>query len=70
MCAFTLLSLFAFSRAALHASSRQSGYTADTNATCSPVGDQTGPLAPPVRFVICRRCSPVGLAIHSWPPLT
>src|SRR5919107_4557740 len=57
-CAFTLLSWFALSFSALHASVVQSGQTADTNARRSPFADQTGPLAPPFSAVSLRRSLP------------
>src|SRR4030081_396897 len=33
----------------------------------SPVGDQTGPLAPAFTFDICRALAPLASAIQSWP---
>src|SRR5882757_6477035 len=33
----------------------------------SPVGAQTGPLAPPLTFEILRAFAPLSSAIHSWP---
>src|SRR5690349_20747163 len=68
MCAFTLLVSRAFSRAALHASSRHSGNTLDVKASAAPVGAQTGPLAPPVSVVSCLRFAPSASATQSCPP--
>src|SRR5438034_522926 len=62
MCALTLLVSCAFSRAALHASLEQLGYTVDVNAIWLPTGLQTGPVAPPLSDVSCLGFEPSGAA--------
>src|SRR5207248_2359379 len=49
--AFTLLFFSSSSRCLLHASSLQSGYTADTNTMFFPSGDHIAPSAPVEIFV-------------------
>src|SRR5438309_11275654 len=67
MWALTLPVSAAFARSMLQASLSQSGKTPVTNAMRSPEGAHTGPLAPPLTFVICRAFTPLASAIHSWP---
>ena len=52
--ALTLLFFSSSSRCLLHASSLQSGYTADTNTIFFPSGDQIAPSAPVEIVVTCR----------------
>src|SRR4051812_22990666 len=68
MCALTLPVSAAFARETLHASVVHAGYTVDVNATRLPVGDQTGPVAPPLRVVSCLWLLPSASETHSCPP--
>src|SRR5580704_12244159 len=63
MRAFTLLFSLAASRPALQASSLQSGYTEETNATVCPSGDHSS-LSAPVEIEVRRVASPPSSAIQ------
>src|SRR5450759_788437 len=67
MCALTLPVSAALARSMLQLSLSQSGYTPVTKAMRSPLGDQTGPPAPPLTFEILCSFAPLAPAIQSWP---
>src|SRR5450759_1664507 len=67
MCALTLPASSSLARSRFHLSLSQSGYTPVTKAMRSPLGDQTGPPAPPLTFEILCAFAPLASAIQSWP---